>query len=804
MKKAAASIFGTFAFSLLLLNSPSSTSAYTDYSIHRIETGDFIGEENVKSSLQRLIDDTGWWATYKSSGNQIPYYQVNSGGFYGEDNVKEVLNLFQTTTGLQAEYQAKGDQEPYRKIVSGKYYGKANAEQILQQFQNETGVTGAIEPAGTGTQYKKRIVTGGFYGEQNVKNVLQDFQSQTGITATYENTGAAQDYYRIVTGGFRGEENVKQVINEFATVTGMKASYEPTQYIEYYSIETGGFYGEANVQSVVTNLNNATGLSAYFEPTNQSGFFKVKIDSLSGDSLNNATNYLDESGFWYKKVATGKKVPVMFRIVSEEMLDKDKLNVAIKFFSDRNWWATISKSGNKAYNYFRLVTNPFEDQASMDKGLNYFKTRGWWVTTQQTSEKITVYFNIVSEPLLDKNKVNKGVNFFKSNNWWVTTNETDKKGYTTFYIKSNPILGESDRDKALNFFKSHKWWASSNPTGKSEGVFKIVTGGFQGYENTLANANMIKERYGWSTTVVNQKKGPQVTTTDYGMTLEQMLDKQMQNSPQTDKYKNDPAYVYAAYIDVAKNVVTEEGLNVRKGPGTNFESVRKLEKGFKEFTILGKEGDWYKIALTWKNAKPEDVLYYLNPGNISSTSDQYYQFLKLSETAGINIDEVNEKILNDKAGTLKGTAAVFAQAAQQYGVNELYLIAHAIHETGYGTSKLATGVQYNGKTVYNMYGYNAFDGCAVDCGAKKAYDEGWFSPELAIIGGAKLIGAGYIYNDTFQQDTLYKMRWNPVQTWHQYATDIGWASKQVTNLYNYYQMLDNYTLYIDKPVYLTK
>ncbi|WP_054705551.1 hypothetical protein [Bacillus sp. JCM 19041] len=57
------------------------------------------------------------------------------------------------------------------------------------------------------------------------------------------------------------------------------------------------------------------------------------------------------------------------------------------------------------------------------------------------------------------------------------------------------------------------------------------------------------------------------------------------------------------------------------------------------------------------------------------------------------------------------------------------------------------------------------------------------------------------------QNTLYKMRWNPqrlVETGrptHQYATDIGWASKQVYTMYNLYQEIGEYSLVLDIPVY---
>jgi len=139
-----------------------------------------------------------------------------------------------------------------------------------------------------------------------------------------------------------------------------------------------------------------------------------------------------------------------------------------------------------------------------------------------------------------------------------------------------------------------------------------------------------------------------------------------------------------------------------------------------------------------------------------------------------------------------------------YNVNEVYLIAHALLETGKGTSQLATGVKVNGKTVYNMYGIGAYDGTALASGAQHAYNAGWFTPEAAIIGGAKFIAQGYIGAG---QDTLYKMRWNPSSAVmngyasHQYATDIGWAAKQVNQIHNLYNLIDSYTLVLDIPTY---
>jgi beta-N-acetylglucosaminidase len=302
----------------------------------------------------------------------------------------------------------------------------------------------------------------------------------------------------------------------------------------------------------------------------------------------------------------------------------------------------------------------------------------------------------------------------------------------------------------------------------------------------------------------------------YPWTLDQIFEIQWALSPQTDKRYDTYVRSDAFLIDDPQNPtmgITEgSGWRVRGGPGTQYWAVGRLNDGEK-VDILGvvQAADgwkWYKIKYdrTWVNASPSDVKYYINPENFNPNSPEYFQFLVLSRPAGLNIDEVNEKILRGK-GILEGKAAAFVEAAKAYSINEVYLISHALLETGDGRSKLANGVlvdTVNGqpvepKVVYNMYGINAKDSCPVRCGAEYAYQQGWFTPEAAIIGGAKFIGQGYIHNG---QDTLYKMRWNPEQPGtHQYATDIAWAVKQTYRIQSLYGLLSQYSLVFDIPKY---
>jgi beta-N-acetylglucosaminidase len=210
----------------------------------------------------------------------------------------------------------------------------------------------------------------------------------------------------------------------------------------------------------------------------------------------------------------------------------------------------------------------------------------------------------------------------------------------------------------------------------------------------------------------------------------------------------------------------------------------------------------------WVDASKAQVEYYINSSNFNRNTNSYYQFLVLSQPAGLNAKEVNQKILFNH-GTLTGKAQPFIDAGKKFGINEAYLISHALLETGNGTSELAKGVPVDNtgkvvpkneaeQTVFNMYGIGATDSCPLTCGAKRAFDEGWFTPEDAIVGGAEFINT-YIKRG---QDTLYKMRWNPANPGQsQYATDIGWAVKQTANIGKIYDLLDHYVLIYDIPRY---
>ncbi|MDR5659963.1 SH3 domain-containing protein, partial [Serpentinicella sp. ANB-PHB4] len=298
--------------------------------------------------------------------------------------------------------------------------------------------------------------------------------------------------------------------------------------------------------------------------------------------------------------------------------------------------------------------------------------------------------------------------------------------------------------------------------------------------------------------------------------------------------------------------ITASALNVRRGPSTSYNIVTSVSRneiytiedekdGWYKITANGHSGwiaGWYTALISYPEKMPEartievtgnglrvrstpvsgNVLDHVNRGEVYTYHDvssegwykittasgftgwisndhvkrvrtipnQMYQFLVLSGSSGISASNLNNELRGK--GILDGKGQAFIEAGRSNNINEIYLLAHALLETGNGTSDLATGIRVDkvdGKSVtprvvYNIYGIGAFDGEAKRLGAEYAYKQGWFTPEDAIIGGAKWIADRYTKRS---QDTLYKMRWNPINPgYEQYATDIGWATKQTRNM----------------------
>ncbi|HEG7535502.1 TPA: glucosaminidase domain-containing protein [Staphylococcus aureus] len=194
----------------------------------------------------------------------------------------------------------------------------------------------------------------------------------------------------------------------------------------------------------------------------------------------------------------------------------------------------------------------------------------------------------------------------------------------------------------------------------------------------------------------------------------------------------------------------------------------------------------------WANATRAQTSSAMNVKRIWESNTQCYQMLNLGKYQGVSVSALN-KILKGK-GTLDGQDKAFAEACKKNNINEIYLIAHAFLESGYGTSNFASG-RYG---AYNYFGIGAFDNDP-DYAMKFAKNKGWTSPAKAIMGGASFVRKDYINKG---QNTLYRIRWNPKNpATHQYATAIEWCQHQASTIAKLYKQIGLKGIYFTRDKY---
>ncbi|MEK4746800.1 MULTISPECIES: SH3 domain-containing protein [Niallia] len=578
---------------------------------------------------------------------------------------------------------------------------------------------------------------------------------------------------------------------------------------------SSSYLSEKKITEATTNNNKATEKNSGNTPT----LVSKKVNVQAGSNLN-VRSTASTSGSIKGKLSAGTVVTVL---------------------SEKNGWSKIKTSKAEGYvssEYLTSISTP-------DKGTDKNEAKQPEKTPTGKEMKVNVQagsnLNVRSTASTSgsiKGKLSAGtvVTVLSEKNGWSKIKTSKVEGY----VSSEYLTSISTPNKGTD--KNEAKQPEKTPTG-IEKIVNVQAGSSLNLRSTPSTSGKIlsklpagtvvivqAEGNGWSKVKVNNLEGYVSTEylstkgngsanatinknyVNYNLTLEEMTNIQLSVNPQTDKkydtYIREDAIAFKT-ADSTKGTVIGNGWRLRGGAGTDYSVVSTLTSG-QVLTITSKiKGTdgyyWYKVnySQSWVTASKEDTAYYLNPDNFINSDTQSLQFLKLSAKANVDDKEVDSKILAGK-GILAGKASAFVTAANAYGINEIYLISHALLETGNGTSTLANGVKVNGKTVYNMYGIGAYDGSAISSGAQYAYNAGWFTPEAAIIGGAKFIAQGYV---NAGQDTLYKMRWNPDaaektgNATHQYASDIGWATKQVGQIYNLYNLLSSYTLNYEIPTY---
>lgn len=246
-----------------------------------------------------------------------------------------------------------------------------------------------------------------------------------------------------------------------------------------------------------------------------------------------------------------------------------------------------------------------------------------------------------------------------------------------------------------------------------------------------------------------------------------------------------------------KIYVTSDELAVRSEADEESRKITTLKKD-NELKVLEIAQNWYKISYQnitgWVKS---ECTIYINP-NLSEEQKQTTAELKtkaqllatlnknmqLNKPSGLTLDQF-KKILSDSKDTNKifeKNAEYFYYIEKQYNINGVFVASVGIHESAWGTSKIA--MQKNNLFGYGAYDSNPYNGAynfsnyseSIDLLAR-VFVKYYLNPAgTSIYGGEKAVGT--YYNGA----TL-----NGVNT--KYASDKNWANAVFSHMQYLYNKL---------------
>ena len=236
-------------------------------------------------------------------------------------------------------------------------------------------------------------------------------------------------------------------------------------------------------------------------------------------------------------------------------------------------------------------------------------------------------------------------------------------------------------------------------------------------------------------------------------------------------------------------------VEIRVEPDINSEKVATLGKDI-ELTVVGINGEWYQITgqgirgyvkienTTYINKQEEKSVQ--DSGKNNSSSGGFITPLsfdmELNKPSGLSLEQF-KKILEDSKDVnkvMEKNAEYFYYIEEQYNINGVFVAAVAIHESGWGTSKIS-------KEKYNLFGYGAYDSSPYN----SAYEFSDYSESIDLIArvfvkyylnpkGTAIYGGEQASGKYYNGSTLTGVN-------KKYATDKNWANavyKHMEYLYN--------------------
>ena len=526
--------------------------------------------------------------------------------------------------------------------------------------------------------------------------------------------------------------------------------------------------GAGTSYSIIKVLNKGEKVEVISE---SNGWSKVKHDSRLGYV---ASQYIDKAttNYTIKEVNTDGLNVRTGPSTSYATIGKLNKGTRVEVISESAGWSKINYNNKTAYvssGYLKAVSTSTPDTKPED-------------TTQQYKEIKVVNtdgLNVRKGPSTSYEsigKIDKGtsVEVISESDGWSKINYKNTTAYVaTRYLdkKSTNTEDTTQQYKEIKVVNTYGLNVRKGPSTSYESIGKIDKG---------TSVEVISESDGWSK--INYKNTTAYVATRY-------LDKISSNE------QVPPVVGGESTENVSGATIYYKALNYTLQNHVDAQYKKALEGGNVISSSISRMSEELTTSMpqsrAFVTASKADLEYYLNPKNFTNSDKGMMQFLRLDTyKGGITESELNSYLnslpkVNGKNTVFYNQGKAFINAAQKYDIDLVYLVSHAMWETGYGKSVLAQGqtiTSYKGKpldkpvTVYNFFGIGAIDKSANVSGAEASYSNGWTSIEKTIEGSAKWISANYIKSSKYNQNTIYKMKFNYDYIWHQYATDVNWSN----------------------------
>lgn len=240
--------------------------------------------------------------------------------------------------------------------------------------------------------------------------------------------------------------------------------------------------------------------------------------------------------------------------------------------------------------------------------------------------------------------------------------------------------------------------------------------------------------------------------------------------------------------------ITSDRLSVMFEPNEESQKIATLTKGI-ELTVQEIKGEWYKIksGSILGYVKSECTTYINNNYQEESNAESQSKVqllsklsfdMQLNKPSGLSLEQF-KKVLSDSKDTNKifiNNAQYFYYIEKQYNINGIFVAAIGIHESAWGTSKIA-------KDKNNLFGYGAYDSNPYN----GAYSFSDYSESIDLISrvlvkyylnpkGTSIYGGEKAQGTYYNGATLTGVN-------KKYATDKNWANAVYSHMKYLYNKL---------------